>query len=77
MKTEMQELLILLLREYAEHTAADGNGELIGRVILAVIANLDDEAAEDNIANQAASYVKLPKYASQADRDLDELDFTH
>jgi len=77
MKTEMQELLILLLREYAEHTAADGNGELIGRVILAVIANLDDEAAEDNIANQASLAVKQPEYPGKAYRDLDELDFTH
>ena len=77
MTKQEQYLLISLLRDFAEHTATDGNGELIGRVILAVIANLDDEAAEDDIANQAASYVKLPKYASQADRDLDELDFTH
>jgi len=57
MTTQEQYLLISLLRDFAEHTAADGNGELIGRVILAVIANLDDEAAEDAIAASQESKV--------------------
>jgi len=56
------------------HTVKEGNCTLLinqfaGRIVLTKI--------EDDMANQAASYVKLPKYASQADRDLDELDFTH